>query len=59
MKCPTCFSYNGAYREIEDFNPGADEFGQPEWSYYEYWQCFTCHHTVYSYEDGFIYGDEE
>jgi len=55
MKCPNCSSTDGAYREIEDFNPGGD----PEWSYYEFWQCFSCDHTVYSYEDGFEYSEDE
>lgn len=54
MKCPECGSTEGTYREVEDFNPGSE----PEWSYYEYWACVRCDNTVYSYEDGFEYGDE-
>jgi len=59
VKCAECFSKEGTYHEVEDFNPGADEFGQPEWSYYEYWQCMRCDNVVYSYEDNFKYEDEE
>lgn len=58
MICPECDFDEGLYSDIEDFNPGADEFGQPEWSYYTCWMCLNCHHTVYSYEAEFKYEDE-
>ncbi len=37
MKCPTCQGSEGAYREVEDFNPGSEY----EWSYYDMWQCLN------------------
>ncbi len=51
MKCPECKSYSGTYSEIEDFNPGGD----PEWSYWTYWQCDDCVYRMNQYEEGFEY----
>lgn len=57
MICPKCQQSDGAYSEIEDFNPGSE----PEWSYYTSWQCYNkaCLNTVYSYEDDFVYGEND
>lgn len=58
MICPTCTSTEGHYSDIEDFNPGGGG-SDPEWSYYECWTCYNCEHTLYSYENGYEYEDEE
>lgn len=55
MICPNCKSTEGHYSNIEDFNPGND----PEWSYYEGWTCYGCESSLYSYQEGFEYEDEE
>lgn len=55
MICPNCGAEHGHYMSIEDFNPGSE----PEWSYYEAWVCHICWHAMYSYEDGYIYEDEQ
>lgn len=51
MKCPECYSEQGAYQDIEDWS------AYDGYTNYKAWHCH-CGNSVYSYESEFVWPDE-